>query len=173
MTQDPSLFTGWNRIAWLLGQRWPEWEPSVHERADWKRMIGGCKVEWMDEAMLRVKQQFSSKIPQVKWLLGKYNQVKEENFEIARAGQERPVKEVEADFMIEVTRDRQECMDYLDAIDPDTLDAARKSVREYRGRLLTGWGTEDVRSWSWAVRFAVMFHMQDAPTEHLIDGCSD
>jgi len=173
MTQDPSLFTGWNRIAWLLGQRWPEWEPSVHERSDWKRMIGGCKIEWMDEAMLRVKKQYSSKIPQVKWLLGKYNQVKEENFQIARAGQERPIKEVEADFMIEVNRDRQECMDYLNGIDPDTLDAGRIATRELRGRLLTGWGGMEPSSWSWAVRFAVMFHMQEVGGEIVIDGCSD
>jgi|TARA_R110002167_G_scaffold89575_3_gene241663 hypothetical protein len=171
--KDPELLTGWNRIAWLLGQRWPEWEPTVQERADWKRMIGGCPIDWIDEAMLRVKQNYSSRIPQVKWLLGKYSEVKDEHFAKERNNAPTPTQVNEVDVMIEVERDRRDCMNYLKGLDDETVERGRAAVRKQgTGRFLTGFGSEACTSWSWAVRFAVMFYLQDA-SESEPGGCSD
>ncbi len=171
--KDPELLTGWNRIAWLLGQRWPEWEPTVHERGDWKRMIGGCHLEWIDEAMLRVKQNYSSRIPQIKWLIGKYNEVKEEQFAKVRNEAPTPSQVNEVDVMVEVERDRRDCMNYLGGVDDETLERGRAAVRKLRGGFLTGFGSECYTSWSWAVRFAVMFHLQDVPEAIGSVGCPD
>lgn len=170
---DPSQLNGWHRIAYLLGERWPEWEPSIQERADWKRMIGGCVVEWIDEAMLRVKQSYSSKIPQVKWILGKYYEVKQEHFDRVNAVQVSEQSETKANEMREVEYDRKQCLQYLKQIAPEILLAARDAVRRDGGGFITGGGSDEVERWSWMFRFAVMFRLQDRPEEFGLDGCSD
>ncbi len=79
----------WDVIKPEIGQRWPEWEPTPADDRDWERVLGGERLEDVQEVLFRVRTKYSSRIPQLKWVVVALRAVKDERKPDARGVLER------------------------------------------------------------------------------------
>ena len=159
--QQKEQLADWYSIAKLIGQRWPQWEPNDVERSDWRRAIGYREYDLIDEAMLQVKMKYSSAVPQLKWILGEYNKLKEAKYQQKKEQRYTETQEENEIDMREVQQDRSSCIDYLQRQSAEHLAEAASVVRGRYGGLLPMSDAADPKSWGWAMRFAVMLTLQD------------
>ena len=162
--QQKEQVADWYTIAKLIGQRWPQWEPNDIERADWRRAIGYREFDLIDEAMLQVKMKYSSAVPQLKWILGEFNKLKEAKYEHKKEQRYADSQAKNEIDLQEVKDARQSCIDYLHRQPAERLAEAACTVRSRYGGLLPMSDAVDPKSWGWAMRFAVMLALQDRPS---------
>lgn len=156
---DPKDMHGWTKIRTLFAHRWPEWNPSDQEHRDFRSVMKNMSYEDLDEAMLQVKVNYSSKIPQLKWIVMAYRRLRDERRKAQRIRSGPQSDEGLADEVRQVELERQECMSRLQALSPQDLDRAI-DLAEYRHRKILGsFSTRDILRMSWLSRFAVLFEL--------------
>jgi len=154
---DPKDMQGWTKIRTLFAHRWPEWNPSDQEHRDFRRILKNMNYSDLDEAMLQVKVNYSSKIPQLKWIVTAYHRLRDERQKGQRSQSAQREDEALAAELRQVESERQECMSRLQNLPPNRLQEAIRLAREQNGRFLTGEIPTEVLQMSWLHRYAVLF----------------
>ena len=147
---------GWTRIRTLFAHRWPEWNPSDQEHRDFRSVMKNMSYEDLDEAMLQVKVNYSSKIPQLKWIVTAYHRLRDERRKAQRIQSGPQSDEGLAAELRQVELEKQECMSRLQALDPNHLQEAIRLAQKKNGRFLSGDIPTEVLRMSWLQRFAVL-----------------
>jgi len=156
---DPKDMQGWTRIRTLFAHRWPEWNPSDQEHRDFRRILKNMNYEDLDEAMLQVKVNYSSKIPQLKWIVTAYHRLRDERQKGQDSQSAQRADEAQAAELRQVESERQECMSRLQALSHQDLNRAIDLAESRHRKILGPFSSRDLLRMSWLSRFAVLFEL--------------
>ena len=164
-TNDPRPYLtqktcrGGHGFAPCLPHRWPEWNPSDQEHRDFRRILKNMNYEDLDEAMLQVKVNYSSKIPQLKWIVTAYHRLRDERQKGQDSQSAQRADEAQAAELRQVESERQECMSRLQALSHQDLNRAIDLAESRHRKILGSFSSRDLLRMSWLSRFAVLFEL--------------
>tara|TARA_R100000664_G_C2694722_1_gene97411 strand:- start:105 stop:560 length:456 start_codon:yes stop_codon:yes gene_type:complete len=136
--------------------RWPEWEPTDQDRRDWKKMATNWSWEMLDDAMLKVRMNYSSKIPQMKWVREAYYSLLDEERQAKRRQRDQQEAQGLSHVDHQAQLDKQNCMSRLEALPKEDLLAAIASAEKTLGYILQTPIPHNPAHMSWMQRFAVL-----------------
>lgn len=120
---------------------------------DWTRL---------DEAMLQVKMNYSSKTPQLKWIREAYYRLRDEEKQEQRSQHDQRVHESRQGEDQQLQLERSQCLSRLEALDPPTLRRAIDLAENQIGRFSTNQFPTEVPHMSWLHRFAILHALEES-----------
>ena len=146
----------------LFVTRWPEWNPPEQEKRDWRTMTNGWNWTRLEEAMLQVRMNYSSKIPQMKWIKDAYFRLRDEERKANDRLHDQQHTQHGDGPDPQVESDRQECMSRLQALSPQDLDRAIDLAESRHWKILGSFASREILQMSWLHRFAILFALDES-----------
>ena len=114
----------------LMRGLWPHAElgDGFELRNLYRERLGRCKPELLEQAIKDVRANYSSRTPELKWILERYRALlRERKSQEASVSREDTSAEEEAAFLEEVERDREKTA-FNSLLTPEEIDAVREEV---------------------------------------------
>lgn len=114
----------------LMKALWPHADlGDGHElRNLYRERLGKCKPALLEQAIKDVRANYSSRTPELKWILERYRTLYREWKANTTAGNEAPVEDDEAEIRKEVQRDRERIAFNLSLLTPEEIGELREEV---------------------------------------------
>ena len=115
----------------LMKGLWPHAElgEGFELRNLYRERLGRCKPELLEQAIKDVRANYSSRTPELKWILERYRALlREQKAQQASASGEDTTVEDEAAFLQEVARDRERIAFNLSLLTPGEISTLREEV---------------------------------------------
>ena len=114
----------------LMKALWPHADLGTgHElRGLYRKRLGKCRPELLEIALEDVRANYSSRTPELKWILERYRTLYREWKENTSKGNEAPVEDDGEDIRKEVERDRQRIAFNLSLLTTEEIDELREEV---------------------------------------------
>jgi hypothetical protein len=116
----------------LLKALWPSADlgEGFELRNLYRERLGKCRPELLEAAIKDVRAQYSSKTPELKWIIERYRSLLRE-WESNRGVIAETKEEDDVEYMKEVEADRSRCSFNLSLLSPDEIAELRKEIASH------------------------------------------